>query len=249
VEDEGDAARSVRDTGTEADDAGAARTLDASDSQGSSLATRDAATDGSVPTRDAAGATHDAGLPREGDLARELDGLFLDVPCASDTPTPLAQGATCLHPGSTQHIERAIQLPGRAGDVYDLTLRVRGIWEPTSIASGMRRKDAPFTTGGEVASGDGMPINYQQYFIRVSKPAQTYWLNDYGYVAHDIHREDYDAIVRVDGAATVTIVMNDGNDHQIANWTRDYFAGLAPYADAPSTGQSLRLDVRSVIAR
>ena len=46
--------------------------------------------------------------------------------------------------------------------------------------------------------------------------------------------------------ATVTVSMSDGNDHQIANWTADFFQGLLPYDKAASTGQLLRLDVVSV---
>ena len=58
----------------------------------------------------------------------------------------------------------------------------------------------PFTVGGQVASGAGSSsdsINYQQYFIEVAEPKQTYWLNDYQYVAHDIHKQDYEASITV----------------------------------------------------
>jgi hypothetical protein len=50
----------------------------------------------------------------------------------------------------------------------------------------------------------------------------------------------------VSGGATLVVTMNDGNDHEIANWTKDYFEGLPPYATKPSLGQMLRLDVVSV---
>lgn len=80
----------------------------------------------------------------------------------------------------------------------------------------------------------------------MSEPGQTYWLNDHQLVAHDIHKLDYQAMIEVQGGATVTVVMNDGNERQIANWTEDFFEGLPPYDAAPSTGQMLRLDVVSV---
>jgi hypothetical protein len=155
--------------------------------------------------------------------------------------------ATCQHPGTTQHIDRKVSFGGAPGQSYDVTLRVRGIWEPTFIKGGTRPLGKlPFTVGGTVATGSGDPINYQQYFITVSEPKQTYWLNDYQYVAHDIHKEDYEATITVGAGASVTVSMNDGNDHQIANWTADFFQGLVPYDKAPSTGQLLRLDVVSV---
>ena len=80
----------------------------------------------------------------------------------------------------------------------------------------------------------------------MSKPEQVYWLNDHQYVAHDIHKEDYEATLQVSGGAEVTVIMNDGNDHEIPNWTKDYFEGVPPYDTMPSLGQTLRLDVISV---
>jgi len=177
--------------------------------------------------------------------AGELNGLFIDVPCLDSTPLPLAMGATCDHPPNTQHMEHAITFGGDPSTTYAVTLRVRGIWEPTTIAGGEApAADLPFKIGGSVAGGSA--IDYQQYSIVVSAPAQTYWLNDHQYLAHDIHKLDYEATLRVTGGATVTVIMNDGNERQIANWTQDFFAGLPPYDAAPSTGQSLRLDVLAV---
>jgi hypothetical protein len=192
----------------------------------------------------------DASAPDSKTFAGDLDALFIDAPCDSATPSPPPNMATCQHPPQTQHIEKAVTFGGDASATYEVVLRVRGIWEPTSITGGQRPDaDLPLTLGGTVAVGTGDPINYQQYSIVVSKPAQTYWLNDYRYVAHDIHKEDYMASIEVAGGAEVKVIMNDGNDHQIANWTEDYFQGLAPYATEPSTGQMLRLDVVSVIEK
>jgi hypothetical protein len=191
--------------------------------------------------------TSDAASEYPKSYAGELDGLFVDVPCLDATPLPLADGATCDHPPGTQHIEQAITFGGDPSVTYAVTLRVRGIWEPTTIDGGdAPDAELPFKVGGSVAGGSA--IDYQQYSIVVSAPAQTYWLNDHQYLAHDIHKLDYEATLRVTGGATVTVTVNDGNERQIANWTEDFFAGLAPYDAAPSTGQSLHLDVLSVSA-
>jgi hypothetical protein len=183
-------------------------------------------------------------------FGKDLNMLFMDVPCTSDTRAPLAQMATCQHPPNTQHIEKPVTFGGKPGTTYDVTLRVRGIWEPTSIMNGERPDmKLPLTIGGKVTGGSGSSsdaINYQQYYILVSEPKQQYWLNDYRYVAHDIHKEDYQANIKVGGGATVTVVMNDGNDHEIANWTKDFFMDVPPYDKAPSLGQSLRLDVTKI---
>jgi hypothetical protein len=182
-------------------------------------------------------------------VAAALQGLFLDVPCAASTPTPLAQGATCTHPSGTQHIEKSLALGGQVGVTYALTLRIRAVWEPTLIQDGQRPESAhPLTVGGAPPAGMAAsdPINYQQYSLQVSEPKQTYWLNDYQYVAHDIHKEDYQITIRAAGDARVLVIMNDGNDRQIANFTKASFSDLAPYDKVPSIGQWLRLDVVSV---
>jgi hypothetical protein len=182
-------------------------------------------------------------------FAGDLNEMFIEAPCDPATPTPLAQGATCQHPPNTQRIEKKVTFGGDPSVEYAVKLRVRGIWEPTTIAGGERPyQDVPFTIGGMVASGVD-PINYQQWSIEVSKPEQVYWLNDHQYVAHDIHKEDYEATLQISGGAEVSVIMNDGNDHEIANWTKDYFEGVPPFDTMPSLGQTLRLDVVSVTAQ
>jgi hypothetical protein len=188
----------------------------------------------------------DAGPPPPDptELAAGLHELTIDVPCLPSTPVPLADQATCDHTAGTQRIEREVTFGGDAGTTYAVMLRVLGIWEPTNIEGGQEPvASAPFNVGGSV--GGGNAIDYQQYSIEVSAPAQTYWLNDHGYTAHDIHKVDYQATLEVQGGATVTVIMNDGNERQIANWTEDYFEALA---SEPSTGQMLRLEVVSVTA-
>lgn len=198
-----------------------------------------------------AGAPADAGPPPALDgYAKDLNALFLDAPCDAATQTPLAQMATCLHPNGMMRVMKQVTFGGMAGTVYNVKLRVRGIWEPTKIQGGERPygSKVPFTVGGMVPPGTGSsdPVSYQQYSIKVSQPAQTYWLNDYGYVAHDIHKEDYQVELSVGGGSMVTVTMNDGNEREIANWTKDFFEGVPPYDTKPSLGQSLRLDVMAV---
>lgn len=201
-----------------------------------------ASTTGAETSADGAGGT--GGLDPV-TFAAGLDGLFIDVPCQAPTPTPLPDEATCDHPSGTQHIEENVVFGGDSATVYLLTLRVRGIWEPTFISGGNAPDAAlPFKIGGQVAAGNA--IDYQQFYITVSEPAETYWLNDYQYTAHDIHKADYEIAIPVAGGASVTVVMNDGNERQIANYPGELFDDLPPYDETPTTGQLLRLDVVSV---
>jgi hypothetical protein len=183
-------------------------------------------------------------------FAGGLAELFLDAQCEKNTPTPLADGATCNHPPNTQRIEKPVTFGGETGKNYQVKLRVRGIWEPTNITGGQKPDaKAPFTVGGKVTSGSGSSsdaINYQQYFIEVAEPKQTYWLNNYPNVGHVIHKEDYEATITVAGGAQLKVVMNDGNEREIANFPKELFSDLPPYDKQPSLGQSLRLDVVAV---
>jgi len=178
-------------------------------------------------------------------FASELDGLFIDAPCQEPTPTPLPDEATCDHPAGTQRIEAPTVFGGESSKTYLVTLRVRGIWEPTFIAGGEAPDpELPFKIGGDVAEGNA--IDYQQYFITVSNPAETYWLNDYQYTAHDIHKADYEITIPVAGGADVTVVMNDGNEREISNYPEEIFDDMPPYDQAPTKGQLLQLEVVSV---
>ncbi len=103
--------------------------------------------------------------------AAGLDGLLLDVLCDAATPTPLAQMATCLHPSGMQRMTKMITFGRDPSMTYMVTLRVRGIWEPTSVQGGARPSaEAPFTIGGAVPAGTSSSdaINYQQYSIVVA---------------------------------------------------------------------------------
>jgi hypothetical protein len=243
--------------GSTAESGGAATDAQASGGAGAPASIRPvdagAADSGQMPMAGAPAAPSDAGPAANLDsYAKDLNGLFIDAPCDPSTPLQLASMATCLHAKDTQRIERKITFGGTPGSMYSVKLRVRGIWEPTKIQDGERPlgKNVPFTVGGMLPPGTGSsdPISYQQYSIQVSEPKQTYWLNDHQYLAHDIHKEDYQPTLQIGGGSTVSVIMNDGNDHEIANWTKDFFEGVPPYDTKPSLGQSLRLDVVSVTA-
>lgn len=182
--------------------------------------------------------------------AAGLHELFLDRPCEEGVTLPQDVGAVCLH-RNPLHVEEEITFGGEPGTTYSVTLRVRGIWEPTNIDGGeVPDSNIPYMVGGDVApgGGDSAAINYQQFYIEVGSPAQTYWLNEHDYVAHDIHKEDYEITIPIEGGSTVTVVANDGNERQIANFPEEIFDDMPPYDQMPTPGQFLRLDVLGVLA-
>ncbi len=100
--------------------------------------------------------------------AAGFDKFFLHDKCtAQDPPQP----DTCLHGRLHEH---SFKFGGKAGAVYDVTLHIRGIFEPTTITGG----DTPdpehpyFKVGGTASTPD-----WSHWEIEVSEPRQTYWLN------------------------------------------------------------------------
>jgi len=171
-----------------------------------------------------------------------LDKFFLHDECTGEYPP---QPDTCLH---AQRREHSFQFGGKAGSVYEVDLRIRGIFEPTTITGG----DTPdaghpyFKVGGTVGT-----LDWSQWRIEVSEPRQTYWLNHYPSVGHKIYKEDFEASIVVAAGATVVIGVNDGNDRQIDNGKTgpDRKQILDGVTDRPLSGQMLRIDVVRVKSR
>jgi hypothetical protein len=176
-------------------------------------------------------------------VAAGFDKLFLHDPCTGPFPP---QPDTCAH--ERRH-EKSFVFGGKAGTVYDVTLHVRGIFEPTIIKGG----EAPypqhpfFKVGGTVDA-----IDWSHWHIEVSDPKQTYWLNHYPAFSHTIYKEDYEATIPVAAGATVVVRVIDGNDRQIDNGKTtgpDRQQIIQGVVDKPMEGQMLRLDVVRVKPR
>jgi hypothetical protein len=172
--------------------------------------------------------------------ASGFDALFLHDDCTGDYPP---QPDTCLH---KQLTETAFTFGGSRDVIYDVRLRVRGIFEPTTIVDG-ETPDAEhpyFKIGGTVATAE-----WSAWHIQVSSPRQTYWLNHYPKVSHTIYAEDFDATIPVAGEAAVVVRVIDGNDRQIDNskpGRADRLRIIKDISTTPLPGQMLRLDVVQV---
>jgi len=174
-----------------------------------------------------------------GDLTQVAAGFaefFLHDNCTAQYPP---QPDTCLH--DRLH-ERSFTFGGQPGTVYDVTLCIRGIFEPTTIVGGDTPDPAHpyFKTGGTVGT-----LDWSHWGIEVSQPKQTYWLNHYPSVGHIIYKEDFEETIAVAAGATVVIRVADGNDRQIDNGKTapDRQQIIAGVVDHPLAGQMLRIDV------
>jgi hypothetical protein len=204
---------------------------------GSSGATGSGATGGTGAT--GADATGEALLT----YAAGFDQLFIHDECTAPYPQ---QPDTCLH--ELSH-EEAFTFGGDAGTTYDVTLRVRGLFEPTTISGGQTpyAEHPYFKEGGTVAA-----LDYSHWHIEVSEPPQTYWLNHYPQTSHTIYKEDFEVTLPVAGGSNVTVRVIDGNDRQIDNAEEglaDRQQLIEGVTDEVLDGQVLRLDVIDVVAR
>jgi len=171
--------------------------------------------------------------------AAGFDKFFLYDKCTAQYPP---QPDTCLH---EQLHEQSFTFGGKAGTVYDVTLHIRGIFEPTTITGG----DTPdpehpyFKIGGTVSTPD-----WSSWEIEVSNPKQTYWLNHYPTVGHHIYKEDFEANITAAADANIVIRVTDGNDREIDNGKTapDRQQIIPGVVDHPLPGQMLRLDVLHV---
>jgi hypothetical protein len=183
---------------------------------------------------------------RGADLKQAAAGfheLFLHDDCTGEYPP---QPDTCLH---KQLLEKPFTFGGSPGVVYDVRLRIRGIFEPTTIEGGETPlADHPYyQVGGTIRAKE-----WSAWHIEVSNPKQTYWLNHYPKVSHTIYAEDFEATIPVVGGAAVVVRVVDGNDRQIDNsepGRPDRQQILKGVIDKPLAGQMLRLDVIGVTAR
>jgi hypothetical protein len=222
------------DGGTASDGSGGA-------SGGSSGGSESISTGGNA-SEGAGGSLVDAsgGAPALEEFASDLHELFVHDTC---TGVQQSQDDTCTHP---QLIEEVLNFGGDANTTYLVTLRVRGLFEPTKLQGGTAplAEHPYFVVGGTVQAGD-----YSQWQIEVKEPAEVYTLNHYPQTSHTIYQEDFEAPIVVSGGSQIVIRVTDANDRQIDNGTSglpDRQQVIEGVTDEYLDGQMLRLDVLSV---
>lgn len=190
------------------------------------------------------------------DIAKALDGMRVDDGCAGTADTSV--GAVCGHAMLTASNgfkgTKQATLAGTAGSSYDVTLRIRGIVEPTAITGGMRPdtstfqyrsmdwRKVPYTIGGAVSTTSTDP-DYTQWHIAVASPKADYYLNDYQKTGHYIFKLDYQITIQVDANSAVTLDGTDRNERQIVNYEKYTIDGIP---GSVNYGQFIQINVVSV---
>lgn len=210
---------------------------------------------GGTPAAGSGGSGGAAGTgSTDANVAKALDGVRIDAPCAG-TPAG-TDGETCNHPtlmDNAFEANKEVSLGGNMGTTYDVTLRIRGVVEPTSISGGMRPdtstityknamwRKVPYTIGGTLAVPD-----YQAWRLRVSEPKQDYFLNDYQKTAHNTFALDYQVTIQVAAGSKVTLGVIDSNEREIVNYEKYSVDGID---GAMNLGQFVQINVVSAEPR
>jgi len=201
-----------------------------------------------------------AGGPGTTDIAQALDGARVDDACAGTADTSV--GAVCGHVTLTasggSKYAKTVTIAGTTGTTYDVTLRIRGIVEPTKITGGMQVettppstiqymgktwRKVPYTIGGAASASTTDP-DYTQWHIGVASPKGDYFLNDYQQTGHYIFKLDYQVTIQMAANTTVTLDGTDRNERQIVNFEKYTIDGIA---GSVNYGQFIQINVVSAL--
>lgn len=184
-------------------------------------------------------------------IVKVVDGLHLDDVCGN------ISGDTCIHNKINPYEDfKEVTIGGTTGTSYDVTLRFRGVFEPANISGGTEPaefandkvtidgqtwRSKPLSIDGTVADA-----TYEPWYLQVSSPAHTYYLNDQNKTAHTSVKVDMEWVVQMDAGAKIKIDWKDGNDHEITNKQNDSFPELGADGMSKNKGQFLTVTVTSV---
>lgn len=193
------------------------------------------------------------------DIAKALDGLRVDDGCGDKT-VDTSVGAVCQHVTLTASgggkFTKSASIAGVAGVTYDVTLRIRGVVEPTRITGGTRAdlstfqyrsmdwRKVPYTVGGAVANSTD--ADYNQWHIGVESPSGNFYLNDYQKTGHYIFALDYQVTIPMAANTKVTLDVTDRNERQIVNYEKYAVAGIP---GSVNFGQFVQVSVVAVKPR
>jgi len=184
--------------------------------------------------------------------AQQIDAQRLELPCIAQIGTPELCETVANHtmtcPMGGKVVKRTFTMGGDAGTVYNVTLRFRGVLEPKLYTGGKAASNHVYIGGTPVVSG------YNDFGLKVSSPAQTYYFNSVDEMAGEKYQSftiDTKHVVQVEGGATITLQAHDPDCAGVRNcqtFTPEckpfVIAGVPPAAGF--NGQFLQVDVVAI---
>ncbi len=156
-------------------------------------------------------------------------------------------GGCVYSPDDVCHMDLTVEdqtmLDGDPGEVYDVTIRVRGVVEMSSYIGGV--------LDGDVYVGGMLDSYWSPFSLVVSDPQQTYWLNPGGDGDLFTYGVDYSHTVTIADGASVTLRGGSGDDScGLFNHDRadaPIVVGGVPPAPLPFDGQFLQVDAEAIV--
>jgi hypothetical protein len=177
--------------------------------------------------------------------AAVFDKFRFEFPCKDPMPENPKEGADGISarasgdPKTSDQFTVTRRFGGEPGRRYQVTLRFRGVVEPMMYKGGQSVGEY-FYVGGEKDNA-----TYNIYEIRVSSPANHYFLNRQDKVGHRIFAIDYTQTLEVDGGAEIVFHGNGQNGRMITNFKKIVIPEIPP-APEPFNGQFIQIDVLEV---
>jgi hypothetical protein len=170
------------------------------------------------------------------EVATGLHGLRWNLPCMTNDATD-----GC----STAVDTKTTILNGQTGKTYAVTVRFRGVVEQKTYAGG--------TGDGYWLAGATAPVDgYNVFELKVSSPAQVYYLNAGTTGMRRVFAIDYTRTIDMDAGAMVTLTADPVDGAEIRNTDGMGHAlavpGIQPYPGAYD-GQFIQVDVLSIVAK
>jgi hypothetical protein len=181
------------------------------------------------------------------DIAGALNGLRWELPCTNG-------GGICA---TVPAVTLTTALNGASGQVYDVTLRFRGVVEEEAYDTADAGDAATPQSGGinaQLFQAGGSPVNTSAnvYELAVDNPPQTFFLNSSVSGVPYVVPLDYTVTIPMQGAAHLQLVADPVDGLEYSNIGQDGGAVIPPgVPPAPNAfdGQFVQMDVLSVAAR
>jgi hypothetical protein len=184
------------------------------------------------------GSAGDAGIDASSVAPFEaLSGQRWLVPCGAGQPDP----DLCAAAGSVSSINAG----GRAGQMFDVRVRIRGVAEVAAYQGGTSTSTSWYQDGTLKFTANS------DFGLTISSPLHTYHLNAAADDSDVVVKLDYEAMLSIAGDATATRYVNTQDGVELVNLGLDGSPITFPEVPvgSPYNGQFLQLDVLGVIPR
>jgi hypothetical protein len=207
------------------------------------------------------------------EAARVLDGFQLLDPCdLTNYSVQQDPGAVCPQKNEVKNQHVMLKFGGNAATTYEVTLRIRGVFEGYWYEGGSADPGGAFYAGGVPTVGgftsacknhtDQLPFSlppeitptdncfngFNVAAMTVSAPKKQYYFNrtedkDGDRPPHKVYRYDYVATIRIQGQASLDFYVIGSDEHQCYNHNTVIDGVSLP--SSPYIGDFFQFDVTS----